>query len=33
MGKTANEVLEVDQKIGKGGSLFTTENGSILKDH
>jgi len=33
MGKTANEVFEVDQKTGKGGSLFTTENGSILKDH
>jgi DNA replication protein DnaC len=32
MGKTATEALGVDQNIGKGGSVFTTENGSLLKD-
>jgi len=32
MGKTATEVLGVDQDTGKSGSLFTTENGSFLKD-
>jgi DNA replication protein DnaC len=33
MGKTADEVLEGDKKTGKGGSVLTTENGSILNDH
>ena len=33
MGKTANEALQADQNAGKSGSLFTTENGSFLKDH
>jgi DNA replication protein DnaC len=32
MGKTATEVLEVDQNTEKSGSVFTTENGSLLKD-
>jgi len=32
MGKTATKVLGVDQDTGKSGSLFTTENGSFLKD-
>ena len=32
MGKTANEMLKEDQNTGESGSLFTTENGSILKD-
>jgi len=32
MGKTAHEVLGVDQNTGKSGSVFTTENGSFLKD-
>ena len=32
MGKTANEVVKGDQKTEESGSLFTTENGSILKD-
>jgi DNA replication protein DnaC len=32
MGKTAHEELEKDQKKEKSGSLFTTENGSVLKD-
>ena len=32
MGKTADEALGVDQNTGKSGSLFTTENGSFLKD-
>jgi DNA replication protein DnaC len=32
MGKTAHEVLGVDQDTGKSGSVFTTENGSLLKD-
>lgn len=31
MGKTAEEALERDQNTEKSGSLFTTENGSILK--
>jgi DNA replication protein DnaC len=33
MGKTANEVVEEDQKTGQSGSVFTTENGSLLNDH
>jgi len=32
MGKTAHEELEKDQNKEKSGSLFTTENGSVLKD-
>ena len=32
MGKTVHEVVEEDQKIEESGSVFTTENGSILKD-
>ena len=32
MGKRANDVLEADQSTRKSGSIFTTENGSILKD-
>ena len=32
MGKTAEEALEEDQNKEESGSLFTTENGSILKD-
>jgi DNA replication protein DnaC len=32
MGKTAHEALGVDQNTGKSGSVFTTENGSLLKD-
>ena len=32
MGKTAEETLEGDQNTGESGSVFTTENGSILKD-
>jgi len=32
MGKTAEEVLEINQNTEKSGSLFTTENGSLLKD-
>ena len=32
MGKTVNEVVEEDQKIEESGSVFATENGSILKD-
>ena len=32
MGKTANEVAKGDQRKEESGSLFTTENGSILKD-
>lgn len=32
MGKTADEALGMDQNAGKSGSLFTTENGSFLKD-
>ena len=33
MGKTADEVLREEQKAEESGSVFTTENGSILKDH
>ena len=32
-GKAVNEALEEDHKTGESGSVFTTENGSILKDH
>jgi len=32
MGKTAEETLEGDQNTEESGSVFTTENGSILKD-
>ena len=32
MGKTTDDALGVDQNSGKSGSLFTTENGSFLKD-
>ncbi|MBW2301005.1 MAG: ATP-binding protein, partial [Deltaproteobacteria bacterium] len=32
MGKTAEEALKGDQNTGESGSVFTTENGSILKD-
>jgi len=32
MGKTAHEVLGLDQNTGKSGSVFTTQNGSLLKD-
>jgi hypothetical protein len=32
MGKMTNEALQADQNAGKSGSLFTTENGSLLKD-
>ena len=32
MGKTPDEALGVDQNTGKSGSVFTTENGSLLKD-
>ena len=32
MGKTANEIMEGGQKTEESGSVFTTENGSILKD-
>jgi DNA replication protein DnaC len=32
MGKTGDEALGVDQNRGKSGSVFTTENGSLLKD-
>lgn len=31
-GKTAGQALQEDQNTDKGGSLFTTENGSFLKD-
>jgi len=31
-GKTAGQALQEDQNTDKGGSLFTTENGSLLKD-
>ena len=33
MGKTAHEALEQDQNTEESGSVFTTENRSILKDH
>jgi DNA replication protein DnaC len=33
MGKTADEVVEGDLKVEQSGSVFTTENGSLLKDH
>lgn len=33
MGKTADEALGGDQNTGESGSVFTTENGSLLKDH
>jgi len=29
-GKNSAEALEADQNIGESGSVFTTENGSIL---
>ena len=32
MGKTAHELLEGDQNTEESGSVFTTENGSVLKD-
>jgi len=32
MGKTADEVLREEQKAEESGSVFTTENGSILND-
>lgn len=32
MGKTAHETLKQDQNMEENGSVFTTENGSILKD-
>jgi len=32
MGKTAHEALAGDQNTGESGSVFTTENGSLLKD-
>ncbi len=32
MGKTAEETLEGDQNTEESGSVFTTENGSILRD-
>jgi DNA replication protein DnaC len=32
-GKNSAEALEADQHTGKSGSVFTTENGSLLKDH
>jgi DNA replication protein DnaC len=32
MGKTTDEALRVDQNTGKSGSVFTTENGSVLND-
>jgi DNA replication protein DnaC len=32
MGKTAEEALAADQDTKESGSLFTTENGSLLKD-
>ena len=31
-GKISNEACKEDQNTGKSGSVFTTENGSILKD-
>jgi len=31
-GKNSAEALEADQHTGKSGSVFTTENGSLLKD-
>jgi DNA replication protein DnaC len=31
-GKNSNEAWEADQNTGEGGSVFTTENGSLLKD-
>jgi len=31
-GKNSNEAWEADQNTGKSGSVFTTENGSLLKD-
>lgn len=31
-GKTAGQALQEDKNTDKGGSLFTTENGSLLKD-
>lgn len=31
-GKTAGQALQEDQNTDKGGSLFATENGSLLKD-
>jgi len=31
-GKNSAEALEADQNAGKSGSVFTTENGSLLKD-
>ncbi|MFC1868574.1 ATP-binding protein [Thermodesulfobacteriota bacterium] len=33
MGKTANEVVEGDQEVEESGSVFTTENNSLLQDH
>ena len=32
MGKTATEALQADQNPGQSGSVFTTENGSVLND-
>ncbi len=32
MGRTVQEALEEDQNTEESGSLFTTENGSLLKD-
>lgn len=32
-GKNSTEAWEADQHKGKSGSVFTTENGSLLKDH
>jgi DNA replication protein DnaC len=32
MGKTGDEALGVDQNTGKSGSVFATENGSLLND-
>jgi len=32
MGKTAEEALKGDQNTEESGSVFTTENGSLLKD-
>jgi len=31
-GKNSNEAWEADQNTGESGSVFTTENGSLLKD-
>ena len=33
MGKTGEEALQKNQDTDVGGSLFTTENGSLLNDH